>query len=72
MKAELTVLVKNIGKTAGKEVVQVYVCPPQGKLGKPVRNLNSFYKTQLLTPGEGEEVNLVVSLEKVHPMMTAA
>lgn len=64
MKAELTVLVKNIGKTAGKEVVQVYVCPPQGKLGKPVRNLNSFYKTQLLTPGEGEEVNLVVSLEK--------
>ena len=41
-KAELTVLVKNIGKTAGKEVVQVYVCPPQGKLGKPVRNLNSF------------------------------
>ena len=63
-KAELTVLVKNIGKTAGKEVVQVYVCPPQGKLGKPVRNLNSFYKTQLLTPGEGEEVNLVVSLEK--------
>ena len=44
--------------------MQVYVCPPQGKLGKPVRNLNSFYKTQLLTPGEGEEVNLVVSLEK--------
>ncbi len=51
-KAELTVLVKNIGKTAGKEVVQVYVCPPQGKLGKPVRNLNSFYKTQLLTRQE--------------------
>ena len=35
-----------------------------GTVGKPVRNLNSFYKTQLLTPGEGEEVNLVVSLEK--------
>ena len=50
--------VTNTGSTPGKEVVQVYVEAPQGKLGKPVRALVAFGKTALLAPGESETVNL--------------
>ncbi|MDO5416222.1 MAG: glycoside hydrolase family 3 C-terminal domain-containing protein [Lachnospiraceae bacterium] len=52
--AEISVRVKNTGDLAGKEVVQLYVCPPQGKLGKPLRSLVDFQKTRLLEPGEEE------------------
>lgn len=41
-------IVKNVGDTAGKEVVQIYVKAPQGKLGKPVRVLVGFAKTDVL------------------------
>lgn len=50
--------VTNIGTAAGKEVVQVYVNPPQGKLGKPFRNLAAFAKTKCLSPGETQELVL--------------
>lgn len=63
-KIALNVLVKNAGKAAGKEVVQVYLCPPQGKLGKPVRSLIRFGKTTLLPPGEGEDLEFTFSLKE--------
>lgn len=46
--------VKNIGNCNGKETVQVYVNVPQGKLGKPLRQLVGFAKTKLLMPREEE------------------
>lgn len=52
----LSAVVTNIGKTAGKEVLQVYVSAPQGKLGKPSRSLAAFQKTQLLQPGHSQEL----------------
>ncbi len=55
--------VANIGERAGKEVVQVYLNPPQGKLGKPVRNLVAFGKTEELAAGAQEKLDLEVSLK---------
>ncbi len=54
----VTVDVCNIGETAGKEVVQVYYSAPQGKLGKPARELAAFRKTRLLQPGETQTIVL--------------
>lgn len=52
----LKVAVKNTGKYAGKEVIQVYVSAPQGKLGKAKRSLVAFQKTALLEPGCSQEL----------------
>ncbi len=54
----VAVTVKNIGGTAGKEVVQVYCSAPQGKLGKPARELVAFQKTKLLMPSEAQTLAL--------------
>jgi len=50
--------VHNIGQFAGKEVVQVYVSSPQGRLDKPYQDLAGFAKTQELTVGEKETVSI--------------
>ena len=55
---KVNVTVKNTGKIAGKEVVQIYYSAPQGKLGKPRYELAAFSKTKLLLPGEAQ--NLVI------------
>ena len=59
---EITVsaMVANTGELKGKEVVQVYVKVPQGKLGNPARKLIGFAKTKELEPGEQEEVCIVI------------
>lgn len=51
---KLSVRVKNTGKMAGREVVQVYASAPQGSLGKARYSLIDFRKTGLLSPGEEE------------------
>ncbi|MGR5295127.1 glycoside hydrolase family 3 C-terminal domain-containing protein [Vibrio mediterranei] len=45
---------------SGKEVVQLYVEAPQGKLGKPTRALVGFNKTRTLAPGESELVRVTI------------
>lgn len=52
------VKVTNIGDKAGKEVVQIYFRAPQGKLGKPARQLVAFKKTRLLQAGEAQLLQL--------------
>ena len=54
----IAVAVKNTGDVAGKEVMQVYVSAPQGKLGKASRILTAFQKTRLLQPGETQKLIL--------------
>lgn len=58
--------VKNIGSEyAGKEVVQIYFEAPQGKLGKPVRQLIAYRKTTLLAPGKEQEIITEVDLSEL-------
>ena len=57
-KVTVTVTVTNTGKVKGKEVVQVYYGAPQGKLGKPVKQLAAFAKTGVLYPGETQKITL--------------
>ena len=56
--AEARVLVVNDGDRPGREVVQVYYSAPQGRLGKPARELAGYRKTRLLAPGEAEWVTV--------------
>ena len=52
--------VTNTGRRAGREVLQLYVQAPQGKLGKPAKVLCDYVKTQLLAPGQTTSVTLSV------------
>ena len=61
----VTTTVTNTGETEGKEVVQVYYEAPQGKLGKPLRSLIRFDKTDVLTPGASETVTMDFSMEEM-------
>lgn len=50
--------VTNLGNVPGKEVVQVYIEAPQGKLGKSARSLVGFAKTNVINPLESEKVEI--------------
>ena len=54
----VSVDVTNMGTCAGKEVLQLYYGAPQGKLGKPEKQLGDFVKTRELMPGETQRVTL--------------
>ena len=60
-----SVQVANTGRVPGKQVVQIYANPPQGKLGKASRVLIGFAKTKLLQPGERETLTVSVPLERL-------
>ncbi len=58
--------VKNVGNTyAGKEVVQIYVSCPQGRLPKEFRRLAGFGKTSLLNPGQSQDMEISFMLEQL-------
>lgn len=59
---EVSVIVKNTGKVAGKQVAQVYVTAPKGAYEKPAKELKTFGKTRELKPGESQ--TLKMTLEK--------
>ena len=58
----LGAFVKNTGERSGKEVVQLYVSPPRGKLDKPYQALAAFEKTGNLRPGEEQALKLSFDL----------
>ena len=56
LKAKVT----NTGNLAAKEVVQIYIGAPNGKLGKAARVLVDFEKTELLQPGASQEIDFTI------------
>lgn len=59
----VTVDVKNTGKLAGSEVVQVYVSPVEPKIGRPVKELKNFDKVELKA-GETTTVTIPISIKE--------
>ena len=57
--------VKNTGNHPGKEVVQLYVSIPEGKLDQPYQVLAAFAKTNELKPGESQEVTVSFKMEDI-------
>lgn len=60
-KITATVDITNTGKTAGKEVVQLYLSAPAVQLNKPSQELKGFAKTNLLQPGQKQTISFVIN-----------
>lgn len=56
----VSITVKNIGKLAGAEVVQLYIGAPQNGLHRPLRELKGLQKA-FLQPGENQTVIFTLS-----------
>lgn len=55
--------VKNVGTLyAGKEVAEVYISAPVGKLDKEYQSLAGFAKTRVLAPGESGKVRVAFDM----------
>ena len=53
----------NTGAYTGKEVVQVYLSAPEGKLDKPYQDLAGFAKTAAIAPGQKDTVSVTFDMK---------
>lgn len=61
----VSVDVSNTGNYAGKEVIQVYVSLPEGKLDKAYQELSGYAKTKLIEPGSSDNVEISFKLSDI-------
>ena len=65
-KVYLDATITNIGtEYSGKEVAQVYVSAPAGKLDKEYQSLAAFAKTKVLAPAENETLTLAFDMAQI-------
>ena len=62
----LDATITNVGKEySGKEVAQVYISAPAGKLDKEYQSLAAFAKTKVLAPAESETLSLTFDMAEI-------
>ncbi|RYY36506.1 MAG: beta-glucosidase [Sphingobacteriaceae bacterium] len=71
-KITATVTVKNTGKNPGKEVVQCYIENPSKANGRRFAALKGFAKTELLQPGQTQQVTIKLSDRELEQFDVAA
>lgn len=61
----VSVEVTNTGKLAGKDVAEVYVTAPEGRLTKPFHELKGYAKTIELAPAQSQTVTISIPTESL-------
>ena len=64
--------VRNTGRRAGREVVQLYASCPAGRLDQPFQTLAAFRKTRELQPGEEQTLKLRFDMRDIASFDTDA
>lgn len=61
----VSVTVTNTGEYSGKEVLQLYISKPDGRMDHEKKSLAAFAKTKLLQPGESQTLTLSYDLKEI-------